>query len=68
MAGKGPKHGHAQKSDSAKSGHEPELRKPRADLAAAYRDWSWQERCQFSDLVDRAMESYLKKARKPERE
>jgi len=43
----------------------------RADLAAAYRDWSWEERCQFSDLVDRALESYLKsrrKARKPETE
>lgn len=43
----------------------------RSDLAAAYRDWSWEERCQFSDLVDRALESYLKnrqKARKPERE
>ena len=41
----------------------------RADLAQAYRDWSWEERCQFSDLVDRAMEQYLKhrgKARKPE--
>ncbi len=40
----------------------------RSDLAAAYRDWSWEERCQFSDLVDRALESYLKnrqKARKP---
>ena len=43
----------------------------RADLAATYRDWSWEEHCQFSDLVDRAMEFYLKhrgKARKPERE
>lgn len=43
----------------------------RADLAAVYREWSWEERCQFSDLVDRAMESYLKnhrKARMPERE
>jgi hypothetical protein len=43
----------------------------RADLAAMYREWSWEERCQFSDLVDRAMEVYLKhreKARKPERE
>ncbi len=43
----------------------------RADLAAAYRDWSWEEHCQFSDLVDRALESYLKsrrKARMPERE
>jgi hypothetical protein len=43
----------------------------RADLAAAYRDWSWEEHCQLSDLVDRAMESYLKarrKARMPERE
>ncbi len=43
----------------------------RADLAAAYREWSWEEHCQFSDLVDRAMEFYLKgrrKARMPERE
>ncbi len=43
----------------------------RADLAATYRDWSWDEHCQFSDLVDRAMEHYLKsrgKARKPEKE
>jgi outer membrane biosynthesis protein TonB len=43
----------------------------RADLAATYRDWSWEEHCQFSELVDRAMEFYLKsrgKARKPERE
>lgn len=43
----------------------------RADLAATYRDWSWDERCQFSDLVDRAMEFYLKhrgKARKQEKE
>jgi hypothetical protein len=43
----------------------------RADLAAAYRDWSWEEHCQFSDLVDRALQSYLKgrrNARMPERE
>lgn len=43
----------------------------RSDLAAAYREWSWEERCQFSDLVDKAMESFLKtrkKARMPERE
>lgn len=43
----------------------------RADLAATYRDWSWEEHCQFSDLVDRALEFYLKsrgKARKPESE
>jgi hypothetical protein len=43
----------------------------RADLAATYRDWSWEEHCQFSDLVDRALEHYLrsqKKARKPEKE
>jgi hypothetical protein len=40
----------------------------RADLAATYRDWSWEEHCQFSDLVDRALEHYLKsrgKGRKP---
>lgn len=36
----------------------------RADLAAAYRAWSWDERCQFSDLVDRALESYLKSRKK----
>lgn len=42
----------------------------RADLAATYRDWSWEERCQFSELVDRAMEFYLRhreKGRKPEK-
>jgi hypothetical protein len=42
----------------------------RSDLTATYRDW-WEEHCQFSDLVDRAMEHYLKsrrKARMPERE
>jgi hypothetical protein len=42
----------------------------RADLAAIYRDWSWEERCQFSELVDRAMEFYLRhreKGRKPEK-
>ena len=43
----------------------------RADLTAIYRDWSWKEQCQFSDLVDRALEFYWKSrgnARKPEKE
>lgn len=45
----------------------------RADLVAHYRDWSWAERCQFSDLVDRALEHYQranrgKNDRKPETE
>ncbi|WP_435022709.1 hypothetical protein TA3x_005801 (plasmid) [Tundrisphaera sp. TA3] len=43
----------------------------RSDLAATYRDWSWKEQCQFSDLVDRALEYYWKakgNARKPEKE
>lgn len=42
----------------------------RADLAATYREWSWEQRCHFSDLVDRALEFYWEsqKARKPEKE
>ena len=29
-----------------------------ADLAASYRDWSWQERCQLGQLIDQALRSY----------
>lgn len=42
----------------------------RSDLAATYRDWSWKEQCQFSELVDRALEFYWMSrvnARKPEK-
>jgi hypothetical protein len=30
-----------------------------ADLATAYRDWSWEARCQLGELVESAMHSYL---------
>lgn len=79
-----PGQGVTPKASAARRGRPPRSQKPsapvarekvslrlRADLAAIYRDWSWEERCQFSDLVDRAMEFYLKhrsKARKPEAE
>jgi len=28
------------------------------DLAAAYRDWSWEARCQLSELVEQALLTY----------
>lgn len=31
-----------------------------ADLAAAYRDWSWDARCNLGELVSQAMRNYLK--------
>ena len=30
-----------------------------ARLAAAYRDWSWEARCQLGQLVERALEEHL---------
>ena len=39
----------------------------RADLVALYRDWSWDERCQFSDLVDRAMADYSRRHEKSQK-
>ena len=29
-----------------------------SDLIAEYRDWSWEARCQISELVERALASY----------
>ena len=34
-----------------------------ADLAAAYRDWSWDARCNLGELVSQAMRSHLKTRR-----
>jgi uncharacterized protein (DUF4415 family) len=34
-----------------------------ADLAATYRDWSWDARCNLGELVSQAMQSYLKNRR-----
>ena len=31
-----------------------------ADLVAAYRDWSWDARCNLGELVGRAMRNHLK--------
>ncbi len=28
------------------------------DLIAEYRDWSWEARCQLSELVERALATY----------
>ena len=32
-----------------------------AELMALYRDWSWDERCQLSDLVERALVQFSKR-------
>lgn len=43
-----------------------------ADLMAEYREWSWEERCQLGELVERALSHYRKQrqrkaqAEKPE--
>ena len=34
-----------------------------ADLAAAYRDWSWDARCNLGELVSQAMRNHLKNRR-----
>ncbi len=34
-----------------------------ADLAAAYRDWSWDARCNLGELVSQAMRLHLKNRR-----
>lgn len=34
-----------------------------ADLAAAYRDWSWDARCNLGELVSQAMRTHLKTRR-----
>jgi hypothetical protein len=31
-----------------------------AGLAALYRDWSWDERCQLGELIERALRAYRK--------
>jgi hypothetical protein len=36
-----------------------------AGLTAAYRDWSWDARCQLGELVERAMRDYLANRRQP---
>ena len=35
-----------------------------AQLAAAYRDWSWAARCQLGELVERALRDYLTRREK----
>jgi hypothetical protein len=35
-------------------------------LVASYRDWSWEARCQFSHLVERAMTDYCRRERNPQ--
>jgi hypothetical protein len=34
-----------------------------ADLIAEYRDWSWDERCQLGELVERALYAYRDRLR-----
>jgi uncharacterized protein (DUF4415 family) len=34
-----------------------------SDLIAEYRDWSWDSRCQLSELVERALATYQKSER-----
>ena len=36
-----------------------------SDLIAEYRDWSWDARCQLSELVERALAGYLTSRRRP---
>jgi len=36
-----------------------------SDLIAEYRDWSWEARCQLSELVERALSAYRKSKRRP---
>jgi uncharacterized protein (DUF4415 family) len=35
-----------------------------SDLIAEYRDWSWDARCQLSELVEQALSSYRKSRRR----
>ena len=35
-----------------------------SDLIAEYRDWSWEARCQISELVERALVAYRKTHRR----
>ena len=35
-----------------------------SDLIAEYRDWSWEARCQLSELVERALTAYRKSQRR----
>lgn len=35
-----------------------------SDLIAEYRDWSWEARCQLSELVEKALLTYQKSNRK----
>jgi len=35
-----------------------------SDLISEYRDWSWEARCQLSDLVEQALSSYRKSRRR----
>ena len=37
----------------------------RESLVESYRDWSWEARCQFSHLVERAMADYCRRERNP---
>ena len=32
-----------------------------AQLAALYRDWSWEQRCQLGELIERALRDYREK-------
>jgi hypothetical protein len=36
----------------------------RSDLIAEYRDWSWESRCQISNLVERALLAYRNSRRR----
>ncbi len=38
------------------------------DLMDEYRDWSWEERCQLGELVERALTRYLKHRPRPQGE
>ncbi len=35
-----------------------------SDLIAEYRDWSWEARCQLSELVERALDDYRRSRRR----
>jgi uncharacterized protein (DUF4415 family) len=38
-----------------------------AELMSDYRDWSWDERCQLGELVERALADYRQRHRRRER-
>jgi len=64
-----PNRPHARTGRPPGKGHTSPTRKEKltvridADLAAAYRDWSWDARCNLGELVSQAMRNHLRTRR-----